>query len=875
MSSESDPKPTAADLERTETWDKPPPQAEVQGPGLSTVARTSTWSSAPESAPVTPSDWSPAVAIAAAANAAAPSTVPNAPPAQRTGTASSCPIGERTSTWSSAPDAQFVSPSDWNFNSEGGLGERTSTYGTAPDWSPGVGAAKAELGERTSTWSSAPDAKPVNVSDWDVSSSVSEGTDVPTQPFAPPSRLQASAVEFVPGMLAHQTGGTCDPASPLLPETAVNADVAPQRLSQHPAVFPKPSESKSALPPVIETDTFNEEKVSSSAASGEEKVASPDSRQRGRALLRASTVPYTAAADSEERVRPPMHLRRVQTVDMGGLTAGLVKPTRTASTERKHRKFNLLRARVEHHAEERSASLPPPPQKAPEAESVPVPSISAAIPRPANICRTVSKEVCQEVRAVVRPAKKVFARDVRRQLRLVVAGLMGSGKSTLCRMLAHLLGGVWVNQDEFSHLKKGAKRAFLAEIASVANDKKVPVLIVDKINTMRQHRTEIIEAMRRGASGDIVFVQLAHPDDQPGRLDRQLQLCLSRIRARGDGHRTLMGNDPQLQRILRMTAGGVEAMQQDELELFSAQFTVDMTLAPVQTVTRLLADLDNDGFLGRFHVEDLVTQDRLEEALLATQTAEQQLKKHEGHATVAAVGESRKKKPAPLWIWVVDYSEESKAAIRQVWATHGQAAPRLHLNADFHTTLLYLGGGSDKEIASRHWQLSGPEEVAKLREALQACEGTNVEVQITNVVWDERIAAAEVRGLEGLCANMHAHITLALREGVPPRVSNELLSRRDANEDLTAHLGHWLSQLGLAQYEAAALEWCADSGAASADEIAENAEDIAAAIEVSDEDQRARTRMMFAQAAPGEVMEAPLSIGPTLRGRIKAKRRGE
>jgi len=90
---------------------------------------------------------------------------------------------------------------------------------------------------------------------------------------------------------------------------------------------------------------------------------------------------------------------------------------------------------------------------------------------------------------------------------------MGSGKSTLCRMLAHLLGGYWVNQDEFAHRGKQAKRAFLEEVEKEAQDKKIPVLIVDKINTMRQHRREILDAMQSGVSGDVVFVQMVHPKD--------------------------------------------------------------------------------------------------------------------------------------------------------------------------------------------------------------------------------------------------------------------------------------------------------------------------------------------------------------------------
>ena len=36
-------------------------------------------------------------------------------------------------------------------------------------------------------------------------------------------------------------------------------------------------------------------------------------------------------------------------------------------------------------------------------------------------------------------------------------------------------------------------------------------------------------------SGDIVFIQMVHPSDKPGRLNHQRDLCLARIRARGEG----------------------------------------------------------------------------------------------------------------------------------------------------------------------------------------------------------------------------------------------------------------------------------------------------------------------------------------------------
>merc|ERR1719401_2556820 len=193
-------------------------------------------------------------------------------------------------------------------------------------------------------------------------------------------------------------------------------------------------------------------------------------------------------------------------------------------------------------------------------------------------------------------------------------------------MLEHLLGGVWVNQDEFSHRGKAAKRAFLEEIHREAQDKKVPVLIVDKINTMRQHRREILDAMQSGVSGDVVFVQMVHPKDKPDRLDNMVKLCLSRIQGRGEGHRTLMASNPKLKNILKMTSMGVEPMLEDELSRFAARLTVDVLQPPTQAVMQVLADLDKHHLLGRLHLDDLISPERVSEALAATKEAENKLK---------------------------------------------------------------------------------------------------------------------------------------------------------------------------------------------------------------------------------------------------------
>jgi len=477
-----------------------------------------------------------------------------------------------------------------------------------------------------------------------------------------------------------------------------------------------------------------------------------------------------------------------------------------------------------------------------------------------------------EVREAAKPAAKVLGSDVRRQLRLVVGGLMGSGKSTLCRMLAHLLQGVWVNQDEFSHKGKRAKDAFLAEIKRVSEDKKVPVLIVDKINTMRQHRRGILDAMKHGVPGDTVFIQIAHPEDPDGSLHRTMKTCLSRIRSRGEGHRTLMGSDPKLEKILRMTASGVEALDKSELSCFGGRFTVDMTLSPQQSVMQLLADLDNQGFLGRFHMEELLM--RIEEAFKVTQDAEKELAKSKQPANGQPANE--KKPPPPVWIYVLEFDSGAQEAIRSAWQKHASQAPDLNLQKAFHVTLLYLGGRSDKQLAARQSTLHSAVEAGKLRQELTKLEGREMEVQLSSIVWDYKIAAAEItgEGLTSICANVHSHATLALKKGTAPVMSNELLARRDANLDLDGFLKEWLTQLGLEHYAPLAAAWCHKSGIKTADAVAARATELASALE-QDEDQRARIKKVLAQAAQGEVHSSIFQNPIKLKARVHGRLLGE
>lgn len=612
----------------------------------------------------------------------------------------------------------------------------------------------------------------------------------------------------------------------------------------------------------------------------------------------------------------PRVLRDNRTVSLGGLVR---TQSRTASAApKKVESRGLLTTHEE--SDERGASVPPPMVRAKEQVAVHMSSLNplakewfplgpqpvatyqaqVAESRPAEAKANVAQVEAR--RSMGRQLLKMALRGgTQHQLRIIVGGLMGSGKSTICRMLAELLGGTWVNQDEFSHKGKGAKRAFLAEITRAAADKSVPVLLVDKINTMKQHRREILEAMESGVVGDTILIQMRHPEDSPERFDKAIKLCLSRIQGRGEGHRTLKPSDPKLDigKILRQTVSGVEPMDADELARFSAYYTADMTLSPPDMVQRILSDLNEADFLWSFPVEELLSQQRLEQAFQISTDAEAKMaggskpkaapanpkggaRRGNGSSTSPdsrspdGKGRGKSNKPPPLWIWVLELDPASCEALRNLsQRCHNDWGPKMAPVEEYHITLLYVGGGSDAEIASRHTSLKGPEDVQWLREELAKREGTDLEVQLQDIVWDDRLAAAAVTlPLSGLCANLHPHVTLALAPGIAPRVSNELLARRAANDSIKTGLRPWLEQLGLHQYEAQALNWCIAMGAASTEEIAENAADVAAAVEQVDPEQRNRVEAIFSRAAPGELHFMAPDAAVSLRGRVVGWRRG-
>merc|ERR1712039_801436 len=100
-------------------------------------------------------------------------------------------------------------------------------------------------------------------------------------------------------------------------------------------------------------------------------------------------------------------------------------------------------------------------------------------------------------------------------------------------------------------------------------------------------------------------------------------------------------------------------------------------------------------------------------------------------------------------------------------------------------------------------------------------------------------------------------------------VSNELLARKAASANLQTGLRLWLQQLGLGTYAEALLDWCSTMGAATPEEIAENAADAAAAVETSSTEDRRRVEEVLARSAKGELRILPLANHLPLSGVVR------
>lgn len=329
--------------------------------------------------------------------------------------------------------------------------------------------------------------------------------------------------------------------------------------------------------------------------------------------------------------------------------------------------------------------------------------------------RAASAAIVAEADAVVAAAEASAVKVI------VLVGLPGSGKSTLARGLVKLLSDAgatprWLNQDEAD----SNRQRYIGAIKGVMADPTVTHIILDKSNLDAGNRKDYTDL---GLDPTLTIV-FEHPDG----LEATKAVCAQRFLARGAAHRSLrsegegaVGREKFLgicdSMLARYPKGGVD----DALRL-------DILLPPE---AMLAAVAERLGFAAVGAAEAVSFSRAYEDSVAAV--------KRPQYGGLAVRGDV-----TPL-----------RAAIP------ADALTGKHARGEFHVTLRYIG-----DVMDPIWFMG-----------FAPLVGTEAELVVTEIVWDDKVIAARVELPAGVeCTNPIPHITLAVARGAQPVYSNTLLS---------------------------------------------------------------------------------------------------
>jgi len=406
---------------------------------------------------------------------------------------------------------------------------------------------------------------------------------------------------------------------------------------------------------------------------------------------------------------------------------------------------------------------------------------------------------------------------------ILVSGLHGCGKSALCNILWEVLGGTWLNYDDFAcgHAGKNLRQAFATEVratltkalAQANRDRKLHVVVVDRSNTLKAHRGDLLQELKRlqwrKRGCKALLVDFTHPGDifgygADGQLSKRyseqhVSLCIGRIEERGLAHPSLYPS-PKLRAMLQSAAQAANAPTPDEVTQFDGRVSVNVLQAPPEAARAVLDELRSRGWVPSLaSAEELLP--RTEVAWQAYQRAEKQKRQgvekladpapHEEFRTqvrkvfyadkaqaqemVRAEQQKQSKPtrtdegPVPL-LWKINLPEVS-----------GVLSQRGILPASFipvekpHSVVLRLDAVEKGIMPEASFSA---ERLTAMREALEALQGEDLELRMTEIVIEESVACAVIE-LPPIvpCSAKVPHVTLGTKPGVSVDSAGALLER--------------------------------------------------------------------------------------------------
>lgn len=215
---------------------------------------------------------------------------------------------------------------------------------------------------------------------------------------------------------------------------------------------------------------------------------------------------------------------------------------------------------------------------------------------------------------------------------VMLLGMRGSGKTSVCSVLHEVIGGIHIHYDGISasSTKRGSRKTYARELrAALARslaatrrkkgenaEAQKPVadednlLLIDRTNILRSQRADAIAELQRlrwhKRGCRTMLVEFSHPNDEMGYgLDGQLSkrygeshigLCAGRIEQRGCAHHALKPS-ARLRTVLQKEAKAMEPILPDEQRHFDSQISVDVSAAPPDVATEIVKAIRERGWL--------------------------------------------------------------------------------------------------------------------------------------------------------------------------------------------------------------------------------------------------------------------------------------